>query len=144
MTTYDARQCSLPNSPASTTPAEMPTPRLAPQAALARARSWPGVVASARTASPQARTAAPPMPWTTRAATKSPVPSASTHATAPRPSTTSPPTSVRRRPMRSPTAPVASSVAASPMLIELITQARAPPPPCRSASVSATVAIGVT
>ena len=41
-------------------------------------------------------------------------------------------------------APVASSVAARPMLIELITQARAPPPPCRSASVSATVAIGVT
>ena len=101
MTTYDARQCSLPNSPASTTPAEMPTPRLAPQAALARARSWPGVVAAARAASPQARTAAPPTPWTTLAATKSPVPSARTQATAPRPRTTSPPTSVRRRPIRS-------------------------------------------
>ena len=92
VTAYDARQWSLPNAVASSTPAVMPTPRAAPHAAVARARSWPGAVEWASTARPHARTAAPPMPWTTRDATKTPVSVATRQPRAPRAVTTRPAT----------------------------------------------------
>ena len=129
---------------ASTTPAVIPSPTLAPQIA----EPWPrsaGVRAPwARIASPHARIAAPPTPSSTRAPTKSALPVATAQSSEPTPVATSPTTYVRRRPSASPTAPEASRAAASPTLIELRIQARAPLPDPRSAAVCGIVAIGVT
>ena len=71
-TAYVSRQ-PVPTSRAAAriAPAVMPRPTLAPQIEVACTRAGPGAKSWASTASPQARTAAPPTPSSTRAATNS-------------------------------------------------------------------------
>ena len=98
-TAYDSRQPD-PKSRAAAriAPAVMPRPTLAPQMEVACTRAGPGAKSWASTARPQANTAAPPTPSTTRAATNSTGSCDTAQTRAPTPMAPRPPAYTRRRP----------------------------------------------
>ena len=119
-TAYTSRQEPTSAEPGeSSGPTAIPAPTLAPQMPVASARSRGSGNVTAIIPRLAAIRAAPPMPCTTRASTKTTTSCATAATRAPAASTSAPATNVRRRPKSSATRPAVSRNAPSPMLIEL-------------------------
>ena len=89
---YGPRQWAAPTAADSTAPTVIPSPTLVPHTAVAWVRRRGSVKSWARIARPQASTAAPPTPSSTRPATNPTASQATPHATAPIAIATSPAT----------------------------------------------------